>query len=235
MLRTIVVDDDLIAIKSLQYLIDSLDNVQNAGYAQTLKDSLPLINLKNPDIVFLDLELGNNNGFELLDKYHKNRFNVICVSGHPEYALEGIKHGITDFLVKPVQLDELKTAVNRCLSTKADAPKSYHETVPIHTFKEIELIPLNSIIRIEADSNYSNLVINDGRIIASTKPLGHYEKSLNTGMFLRVNRQDLVLISCIKKVIKGRYPILKLSNGDEIKVSDRKRKVVLELYKSKSS
>lgn len=240
MLKVILIDDDFRALDLLELKLSKLDSIKVIGKCEDLIDAIKLIQITSPDIVFLDIELSKNSGFELLKFFDSPRFKVICVSGHPKYAIEALKNRVIDFLIKPVNDMELKAAIDTYKSefgSKSGPSKNPNPIDPVLnsgrisllTNKGFEIHELNRVTRLRADGSYCTLYFEDGEKIMTSKNLKYFEEKLSTQNFIRINRQDLVNIQFVQKLHKGRYPILELKNGTQLHVSDRKRKVMREM------
>lgn len=236
-LKVILIDDDFKALDFLELKLSKLDNIQVLGKCETLIDGIKLIQITKPDIVFLDIELSSNSGFELLNFFESPSFKVICITGHPKYAIEAIKYRVFDYIVKPIIDIELKTAIDNYRLEYIEVPgssktQSYVDPlldsgrISLLTNKGFEIFELDLITRLRADGSYCNLFFGNGQKIMTTRNLKYYEEKLINRNFVRINRQDLVNMCYIQKLHKGRYPILELKNGIQLQVSDRKRKTL---------
>jgi len=235
MLESIIIDDDIMSIRNLLCLIDSLDYVRCVGSSRNIEDGLDLINTIKPEIVFLHSKFVGALNFDLLQKIQNKNFYIICVASLPGNALEAIKNIAIDYLLKPVQFKALKTAIGKCIRNKDESKiknaisgtiNQKERKISLHTCKGIEFFSIDSIVRLQTCGNYSTIFFENGRKIISSKALKYFEKKLSQFSFIRINRQDLVHTRFIKKMHKGRYPILVLKDDERLKVSDRKRKVV---------
>ncbi len=230
MISSVIIDDDSRAIQSLEFILDDINLVSNKASVQSIDEAKKQITHHDPDIVFLDIELSGENGFELLQNMRSKKFEVICVSGHPSYALDAIKNKVFDFLVKPVIPEELEATIkkfNESVQSKAIPGTK----ILLNTINGLEFYQLIEIVRIESDGNYSNIFLNNSKKILSTKSLRYFEDVMPSNQFWRINRTDIINLNHIQQISRGRYPEVTLSNGDIKSVSDRKRKDFLNMIK----
>ncbi len=238
MLDVILIDDDFKALDLLELKLSKIENINIIGKCETLIDGIKLIQISPPDIVFLDIELSRNIGFELLNFFESPSFKIICVTGHQKYAIEALRNKVFDYLVKPVNAEELSAAIrNYRLEFRAIPGSSKTKNDPLLdsgrisllTNNGFEIFELDLVTRLRADGSYCTLFFNSGQKVMTTRNLKYYEEKLNNKNFVRINRRDLVNINYIQRLHKGRYPILELTTGTQLQVSDRKRKLMREM------
>jgi len=237
MLEAVIIDDDVISVRNLLCLIDSIKYIRCIGSSKTIKDGISLIKTIKPEIVFLNSEFEGSSDFELLHNLDKINVHIIYISNHPD-SVGDKNNPKTDFLVKPVRRNKLKVVVKNYLNGKIGTRSTDHlhspdnpdeRKVSIRTCSGTEVFDIKTIVRLEACGNYCMIYLENGRKIISSKTLKYYEELLSRSGFTRINRQDLVHTRFIRKIFKGRYPILELINSERLKVSDRRRKVVRKL------
>ncbi len=237
-LQSVIIEDDIHCSDYLIHLLNDENHlVDNKGVASNISDGVKLINKYNPDIVFLDIELTESSGFELFDFFAEPDFKVIFTTGFEEYALQALRLSALDYLVKPIDKVELEGAIDKMRKVKEKdisykslkkVLESQNKCISISTVDGYEVIFFDDIIRIEAQGNYSLFLTKNGNVL-STKSLKYFEEILSpTNRFIRVNKKDILQKMMIKKIIRGRYPIIVLRNGEKIKTSDRRRKSLLQ-------
>ena len=241
MLTAVIIDDDIHAINTLKHMLRATKSVELVGHSKNFDGALDLIKTRNPEIVFLDMELAGGKGFELVKQFENPSFDIICVTGYPDYAIEAIKNMVTDYLLKPVNHTELNEAIRKCEHKKNQTKDQSLEVSPddlnvdkisLNTNKGIEFFLIQEIVRLEASGNYCTVFLTSGRKIVTSKTLKYFEQVLQDFGFVRINRQDLVQQTQIKSMSKGRYPNLHLYNNEILKVSDRKRKELRSLLQA---
>jgi len=246
MLTCIIVDDEVNCAETLQLALGRhCKSVQVISVVNNSLKAEEEIRKHKPDIVFMDIEMPHLNGFDVLAKTTDVPFSVIFTTAYDHYALKAIKHNALDYLLKPIDMDELITAVKRVedkVKPTADPGISKIETflsqlvrennlqkLAVPSMEGIIYLEIDSIIRISADRNYSDIHLANAKKITSSKTLKEYEQSLSGHHFFRVHNTHLVNLKFITKYIKGVGGILVMSDGANIEVSRDKKKELLEL------
>ncbi|RLD91409.1 MAG: DNA-binding response regulator [Bacteroidetes bacterium] len=204
-LTAIIVDDEQDSIDNLEWLINNeLPEITIAGKAVNAQNGLEMIIDKEPEIVFLDIQMPDKDGFWLVDKLSKLQTEpcIIFVTAFDEYAIEAIKHAAFDFLTKPVDPDILKETIGRYLANRhkyslADKLESLNSffnrgKIKLNNYNGFIIIKTDDIIYCEANSNYCKIMLTDGRKELLTMQLGQVEKKLDKENFVRINRSALV-------------------------------------------
>ena len=232
MLRAVIVDDEQSARESLAEIITKYcdSNIQLIGVADGVEKGIEIIEMLNPDIVFLDIELSPGSGFELLERVGNNSFEVIFTTAYNQYALTAIKFSALDYLLKPIDIDELRNAINKASSKKnIDRIQVLKENLkqkdsklnkvilPTNTGYFVEL--LDDIVRCEADSNYTDFYFLNGKKMTVCKTLKEYEELFEGLGFFRIHQSHLININHIKNYLKGDTPQLIMSDGKNVTIS----------------
>ena len=248
MIRAVIVDDKTAAIELLRWLIrENCPEITAVASAMSVAEALPLIENFEPDILFLDIQMPQETGFDLLAKVKKWNFEVIFTTAFNEYAIQAIRFSALDYLLKPVNGSDLKKAVERFKIKKESVPGSeelYRNFVrnlkqehnrplklALPGINGVEYVLLEDIIRLQAERNYTRLYFTDGKNFLSSKTLAEYEKILRESHFIRVHRSHLVNPAHIKAYLKQGMVVLK--DGCEIEVSRRKKEAVGKYLKTK--
>lgn len=240
MLKAVILDDELRGSKLLQKKLEpyagqlSVTAVFNSPH-----EALEQIKGLGPDVLFLDVEMPGLNGFQFLEKLGAFTFEVIFVTAYDAYTLEALRVSALDYLMKPVDEDELKAAIDRLIA-KLPAKKNKPgpalsamsgSRVALPTAEGVYLVKKTDIIRIEAMNNYSTFYLLDNKKIMISKTLKEYEQMLTDGFFFRVNRSCMVNLEYVVKYKKGDGGTLELADGKEIEVSaQRKEELILKLF-----
>ncbi len=240
-MKVLIVEDEIDARKVLKYLLKELfPDIDIVGEAGTVSKAKKLIDLYHPDLVFLDVRLKDGTGLDLLHQCQcKDKFQTIFTTAYANYAIKAIKFNATDYLLKPIDPDELKAAVIKATNQINDKQKMSqlkkeqlglsHKTILIKTSEQTFLLPVKDIIRLEADGSYTTIITLNNKIITS-KNLKFYEKELPESYFIRTHQSHLInkkYIHCITK--EG---LLKLTNQELIPISFRKKAMVRNLLKN---
>ncbi len=245
-MRAVIVDDELFARQSLEsILLDYYPEIRLVGQADSVQQAVDLIKEVNPDLVFLDIDLPDGTGFDVLSILKTFQFKVIFVTAHHEYAIKAIKFSAFDYILKPVNPMELKVAIKRVIDEKdnnkikMDAfihnlqnQKIEDKKIVLKTSESIYLIGVRDIIRCEADNNYTSFFLNTGERIVISKGLKEYDEMLSSYGFFRVHQSHLINIRCISRFDKKEGGFIVLSDKTQIPVSQRKKQKLLEMFEA---
>jgi two-component system LytT family response regulator len=234
-IKALIIDDEESAITVVKLLLQKyVPAITTIHTAIGSTQGLQLINEINPDLVFLDVEMPLINGFELLEKFPNHSFDVIFITAYDHYAIKAIKFSALDYLLKPIDVDELIFALEKFLSKKNNTSNkplydnllyNLHQPetdyrLAVATLEGTFFYDPNEIIRCEAVGNYTRLYINGKKNIIASRTLKEYEDILSDQQFLRVHRTHLVNIKYIVSYATGHE--LTMSDGADIPVSRRK-------------
>jgi two-component system, LytTR family, response regulator len=244
MLTAIIIDDELkgrIALK--QKLKDYCAGVQLIGEAENGEEGLKLIQKHEPAIVFLDIEMPRMDGFEMLKQLRDKNFHIIFTTAYDQYAIKAIKYSAFDYLLKPVDIEELKSAVERveqCLpeaqtSKKLEAlEQNLHSLNPlnkiaIHTLEGLLFFNIADIIHLEAQSNYTVIFFSNHPKLTASRTLKDFEELLPAAIFFRTHHSHIINLNYIKRYIKGDGGQIELQNGTFVDVARRKKEEFLQI------
>lgn len=246
MIKTVVVDDEK---KGRELLVKVLHNycsgIEVVGQAETANQAYEVITSKKPDLVFLDIEMPNGTGFDLLKMFPKVGFNIVFTTAYDHYAIKAIKYSAIDYLLKPIDIDELQEAVAKVQDKANEEANNQHQNIDIllsaltnsNQVKKIAIpdqegvaiVEISDIVRCQADSNYTLIFLKDGRKIVSTKTLKEYNNLLDERTFMRVHNSFLINVDHIKKYIKGDGGQVVMSDDSIVEVSRRRKNDLLEV------
>jgi two-component system, LytTR family, response regulator len=238
--KTLIIEDE----ENGQLVLKSLLNkycaqIEVVAIAASVREAIPLIIHHEPDVIFLDIELPENNGFTLFEHFPANTFKTIFVTAYEEYALKALKLSAVDYLLKPIDPDELIEAVNK-LHQKA--PKDEKVNVLLHninnniskialpTLEGLVFVDVNTIIRCEAQGNYTQFYFTNGNKLLISKTLAYFDELLNDFSFFRVNRNTLINMNFISKFQRGKKCFVYLEDNTEIVISDNKREEFMNIF-----
>lgn len=241
MLNAIIVDDEEFARSSLYFLLqENCENVNIMGIAKSVNDARALLSQYSVDLIFLDIAMPGENGFELIPQAQNANATVIFTTAYDQYALKAIKANALDYLLKPIDIDELKEAVekatkyikmNKAENNRNESLKNLASDLSDRTsIKKItlpsgqgyRLVDIDEIIRIEADSNYSVFHLNNLEKIAVSKILKDYEEILPEERFVRIHKSSIVNLKYVKEYNSKNGLQVVLANGEAINVSRRR-------------
>lgn len=241
MIKTIIIDDEKKAIINLSVLLKTYcNNVDIIGSAVSIDDGVELIEKLNPDLIFLDVKMPFGTGFDLLNKLNNIDFQVIFVTAYNQYAIQAIKCNALDYLLKPIDIEELIKAVDKCsFKTKEDQRvnsllREINEgksptKIALANEGGYTMVPIDSIIRCEASVNYTIFHIENAKSITVTRTLKQFEDLLPKDKFIRVHQSNLVNIDKVEKFYKTDGAYLLMSDSSKISISRRKKEEVESL------
>jgi len=237
MIKAVIVDDEIRGIRSLQQKLQPFAQVIEITDAFHCPfEAVKHLALIKPDVLFLDVEMPGMNGFEVLQQLGEFDFEVIFITAYNTYTLDALRISAVDYLLKPVEDDELTAAINRLqkriplkLKPSATIPEKNNamNRLALPTAEGIYLIKKREIVRVEAMSNYSTFYLVDSRKIVVSKTLKEYEHILNDHHFLRINRSVIVNLNYAMKYRKGDGGTLEMNDGFEIEVSPQRKEVLM--------
>ena len=246
-ITTFIIDDEFQSRNFLHTMLQQyFPEIIVLGEATTVEEGLKGINEHKPNIVFLDIQLKEETGFDLLNRLPKIDFALIFVTAYNQYALKAFRFNAIDYLLKPIIPEELVEAVNkvkeRITSIKTDSkklvdqlyldikdPKKNHDKIAISTSEGFNIIPINEIIYCHAISNYTRFYLTDQKSILSSYTLKQYDELLTAQSFFRAHRSYLINMVHVKMYKKGDGGEIVMSNGDEIELARTHKAEFLQL------
>lgn len=244
MIRALLVDDELNARESLRLLVEqSATPVEIVGTASSVDEAYDKVKELRPDLVFLDVEMPKANGFELLERFSEIPFKVIFTTAHGHYAIKAIRFSAIDYLLKPVDLDELDEALGRLENMLIQTDQDYSENIKvlienlsssgtkkiaIPDLEGITFVNMDDVIRCEADRNYTSIYLQDGRKLLSSKVLKEYERLFSEHHFIRLHNSHIINLRHVKRYIKGEGGTVIMSDDSAVDVSRRRKAEFLE-------
>lgn len=249
MIKAVIIEDEEKARSNLmQILNEYCNNVVEVVDAQdSVKSGILAIQQHNPDLVFLDVQMQGETGFDLLEQIDKINFEIIFTTAHNEYAVRAFKFSAIDYLLKPVDIDELINAVAKTgEKIRQHATKERYELVIENlkgqqsTFNKIALptaeglifVQVAEIIRCESEDNYTHFFLVDGERILVSKTIKYFEELLTDQDFFRVHQSHLININHIKEYHKGEGGYAIMSDDSAVIVSRRKKEAFLKRLSS---
>ena len=246
-MKVIITDDEILVAQNLEMLLKRYcPDIIVEGIAHSAKDAEALIRDKRPDIVFLDVEMPNGNGFDLLKRFDQINFGVIFVTAFDHYAIKAIKYSAIDYLLKPIDINELVAAVekadqqikNKCVNQGLNLllnnlaqPSARLQKLTLPTMDGMIFVNIDEILYCKSDGNYTSFYLANGQTPMATRQIGTYEDLLPEPLFCRIHRQYIVNVNKVSKYIKGRGGYVVMSDGKVIDVSVRKKEDFLNAYK----
>ncbi|MEL6192511.1 MAG: LytTR family DNA-binding domain-containing protein [Bacteroidota bacterium] len=239
-LKAIIIDDDPSCHKTIKILLEeSHPDVQILGNAYSVEEGVALIREKSPNLIFLDIELPDGLGFELLEQFHDPQFRVVFITAHNEYALTAIRFEALDFLEKPIDeediqiaLDKARRSMNRIIDQEQltylldNYERAKSQRLPtrivISSHSELNFLPVDKIVWLEAKETYTNFhLMGRNKPVLSAYNLGTYVKKFQPYLsFQQVHRSHMVNLDFVSKVNKSQRTVM-LEGGTEVGIARR--------------
>lgn len=244
MISAIIVDDETNGRENLKHLIYKFcPQINIVGLASSAEQAVELVTSKNPELVFLDIEMPFKNGFDFLEMLPQIHFDVIFTTAFDHYAVRAIKFSALDYLLKPIDIEELKLSVQKLIqkrNTNESSEKKFQlllsnlkvrntlQKIAVPTLDGLVFINISEIIRCEADNNYTRIYCTDTEPTLVSKTLKDYEDMLAGMNFFRIHHANLINLHHVKKYIRGEGGFVVLSDNITVEVSRRRKNEFLK-------
>lgn len=204
--KAIIVDDELLARRALRSLLLDFPHIEILGESDGVQDAIGLIQELKPNLLFLDIQMPGETGFDLLDQINFQG-DVIFVTAYDEYALRAFEINALDYLMKPISPKRLKLSINRLDSEERKSPEipytlSYHDRLFVLRGKNMIFLKISTIVYIEAEGDYTNVYTSDGKHGLVLKSMKEWDKRLPNRFFSRIHRSYIVNLDWISHVEK---------------------------------
>jgi two-component system, LytTR family, response regulator len=248
-LKAVIIDDEEASRDTLKnYLTKYCPDVQVMALADSVKTGIKLIEEHHPDILFLDVEMPHGNAFDLLEQVKDPTFETVFVTAFSHYALKALNLSAAYYILKPVEIDELINAVNKIKIQKEqkDTNKdAFHTKILIENIQTankqlqkivlpmmegFEVIQVKDVIRCEANDNFTDFSLTDGRKLMICRTLKFYEELLEEFDFFRIHKSHLINIQHVKKYLKGKGGQVVMSDSSTVDVSPNKKEDLLKRF-----
>lgn len=235
MLNIVLVDDENDALEALEWKLNNyIDEVQIIKCSSPI-DSIKVINETKPDIVFLDIQMPEMDGFTLLEHLEFRKFNLIFTTAHDEFALKAIKVSAIDYLLKPVDKDELIAAIDKIKQQQNDILledklqlllgnlNNNHDKINISADGKVYLLDKDDVVMLKSDKSYTTIFLANEQEIVVSKTLKEVEKKFQFPQFYRVHNSYLINLNHVKEYLKGLGGELIMTNGQTASISRTKK------------
>lgn len=244
-MKAVLVDDEKNALEMLEWMLQkSCPEVEIVAMCDSPLDALEKIKVLKPDVIFLDIEMPQLNGFDLLDRLGKHESDVIFTTAYNQFAIKAFKVCALDYLLKPIDPEDLKTAVEKAANRKnkmspeqldlllsymkPEKPKS--KRIALTASDHLIFVETEKIIYCESDSNYTLFFLTDGQKIIVSKTLKDVEEILEGTDFFRVHASYLINMKHVSKFTRGDGGYVVMSNNQHITVSRKKKDEFFEMF-----
>ena len=243
-IQAIIIDDEQGNIDVLKKMVaDFCDDIEIAGTAVSVDKGIAVIKEKKPDLVFLDIEMPGKNAFDLIDHLSPVNFEIIFITAFQHYALKAFRYSAIDYLLKPVNIRELREAIEKTrkriqernfqqrLDNYFNIERKKEAKIAIQLKDGYSFINYNDIICCSSEGTYTAVYVVNGNKLLSSNNLSHFEEMLPDEIFCRIHNSHLVNLNHAVHYSKGRGGLLQMVNKMQLEVSQRKRDELLERFK----
>ena len=238
MIRALIIEDEKNAIELLSgILAEYCPELTLVGSASSVEEGRNLIELKKPDLVFLDIQLGEDRGYDIIDRLIHKDFKLVITSAYNQYAMEGFKYEAIDYILKPYSPTSIVSAVQRVkrykgdeyvfsqLSSmiKSDSAQSNHKKLQVSTTEGIHILDYDDIIKVEANKAYCQIHRADGTKLLVSKSIGSIEKKLPPQFFFRVHSGHIVHLRYVKQICNQDGGYLVMTDDSQVPIARRRK------------
>jgi len=244
MIRTLIIEDEPAIRKEIEWLLQKENQFNLIGFATSVAESMVLIKATKPELILMDIQLTDGTAFDILDQLEEIPFRIIFITAYNHFAVKAIKFGAMDYLLKPLDDNEFKAALDKIaissetnilqqqqqisvLKSQSNHSESNLDSrIVLHTLEFLQVLQLREIIYCQSEGGYTNFFLTEGRRIMISKPLKFYDDLLPETWFLRPHQSYLVNILYVDKFLKSGTIVLK--DKTEIPVSGRRKDYILQ-------
>lgn len=244
MIRTIIIDDDQLARKILYRIISqNFTELELVGEAGSVAEGIQLIQDAEPDLVFLDIEMPDGTGFDLIDQLPEVDFRLVFVTSYNDYAITAFKYSAFDYILKPVLPENVKSTISRILNSSGIRPKMAYnnlrsqiekaeemtdEIIALPEMNGFAIIKIKNILRCEGERNYTRVFYKDGSSVLISRTLLEFDQLLVPHGFFRIHRSHLVSLGCISRYVKTDGGMVEMTDKSQLKVSPKFKDELLD-------
>ncbi len=244
MYRTIIIDDDKLARHVLLRIFEqNFPEIRLVGEAESVKTGVELIRTEKPDLVFLDIEMPDGTGFDLIDQLTEVNFRLIFTTSYSNYAITAFKYFAFDYILKPVLPENVKATLRRIkdiplLSGKSQIDKLRTQleeddekkdpTIALPEINGFAIIKVKNILRCEGERNYTKVFYKDGKSVLVSRTLLEFDQLLVPHGFFRIHRSHLINLDCVSRYLKTEGGMVEMIDKSKLKISPRYKDEFLE-------
>lgn len=236
-MKAIIIDDSSNAIAALRAdIADYCPDIEVIGDADGVVNGAKVVRELNPELVFLDIQMGDGSGFDLLEILGEHRPKIIFTTSSNEHAIQAFRFSAIDYLLKPIDPEELQAAVKKAVkstSQQIHTLKSHLKgggnRIALNSQDKIQVIDIPDIVRCESSGSYTLFCTSDGEQVLVTRTLKEYDQLLSSQGFLRVHQSHLVNLDYVREFVKSDGGYLVMKDKSEVPVSSRKKSTVLSV------
>lgn len=244
MYRAAIIDDDQLARRVLHRILDQhFPDIELVGEASSVESGVELIVEKAPDLVFLDIEMPDGTGFDLIEKLPEVNFKLVFTTSYSDYAITAFKYSAFDYILKPVLVENVKATIQRIseipvLSEKhrvevlknslENRGESSHVTIALPEMNGFAIIKVTNILRCEGERNYTRVFYQNGTSVLISRTLLEFDQLLVPHGFCRIHRSHLVNLKYVERYLKTDGGLVELSDKSKLPVSPKNKEELLD-------
>ncbi len=245
MIKAVIIDDEIDARNALQILLKEFctETIELIGEAGNVKAGIKLLEARQPDLLFLDINMPDGTGFELLDSIHNKKFETIFITAYNDFALKAFRYSATDYLLKPIDPDELNEAIKKALdhlNTKRESNNNSAFTqlrsnlknpdnpkIAVSDAKGTSYVNFEDIVSCRSIGSYAVVCLKDQSQLVATKGLKEFEEMFEGLPCFRIHNSSLINLKHVTRYIRGEGGFVVMADKTELEVSRRKKKELL--------
>jgi two-component system LytT family response regulator len=245
MIKAILIDDEKHCTSTLQFLLEQQKDIEIVSVINDSREAKKAVEIHNPDLVFLDIEMPFLNGFEFINQFEKLSFKLIFTTAYNQYAIKALRLNALDYLLKPIDEEDLNEALNKCRTESVEPIvqnqiQNLHlfyngkiqDTIALSTAQGLIFVKIDDIMYFEASSCYTYLVMNDSTKHLASKTMANFEDILfDNHLFFRAHKSFVVNLKFIKEYMRGEGGDLIMLDGKWIPLSRNKKQEFLGMFK----
>jgi two-component system LytT family response regulator len=236
MYQTVIIDDDPLARRGLRRILEqNFPEIEICGEADSVASGISLIDETEPDLVFLDIEMADGTGFDLLEKLAKINFKLIFASSYSDYAITAFKYSAFDFIVKPVLIENVRATMKRIndipvlqekqrvevLKGSINHVSDADQTIALPEINGFAIVKISDILRCEGERNYSRIFFKDGTSALVSRTLLDFDNLLASHGFIRIHRSHLISLRNVNRYLKSDGGMVELNDSTQLPVSPK--------------
>ncbi len=246
MIRCVLIDDEKNSLEMMEWLLKTYcPQVKIEAMCNAAAEGIAAIQKYNPDLVFLDIEMPHMNGFDMLEQFDKLTFDVVFCTAYDQFAIRAFKYSALNYLLKPIDPDDLKETIRR-IEEKKSAPskeqidllfqsirqpvKPTAQRIALTTADGMIFVPTQDILYCQAESNYTSVMLAGGKKIVVSKVLKDIDEALSGPDFFRIHNSYLVNLNHISKFVRGDGGYVVMQDGATVSISRSRRQEFMELF-----
>lgn len=233
-MKAIIIDDEAKSRRILQHLLEEYcEDVDVVGSGNDVLSGIKAVYQHQPDIVFLDIEMPNYSGFKLLETFEEPQFDVVFTTAYEQYAIDAFKVSAIDYLLKPIDIEELIQAVEKIKRKTSNEPNTLelNNRLNIPVIKGMLTVALNEILYLTSDGRYTKIWLNDGSQQTSKISIQKFETMLKGKGFIRIHRSNIINLMHIKRYSKSLDANVEMANDTRLYIGKSFKDNLDELLK----